>query len=103
VFEDSGPERDEVGEWTKFRNEERHNLYFSAEIIKAIIKEDEMGGACSTHGTYEECTQKFSRKTGSKRRFGRRGRRWKNNIKMDLKGIGLVDVDWIHLAQDRLC
>jgi hypothetical protein len=24
-----------------------------------------------------------------------------DNIKMDLRGIGYNDVDWIHLAQDR--
>jgi hypothetical protein len=28
-------------------------------------------------------------------------RRWEDNIKMDLREIGFVDVDWIHWAQDR--
>jgi ribosome biogenesis protein Nip4 len=28
-------------------------------------------------------------------------RRREDNIKMDLRKIGFVDVDWIHLAQDR--
>jgi hypothetical protein len=28
-------------------------------------------------------------------------RRWHNNIKMDVKEIGLGGTDWIHLAQDR--
>jgi hypothetical protein len=28
-------------------------------------------------------------------------RRWKDNIKMDLREIGFGDVDWIRLAQDR--
>jgi hypothetical protein len=28
-------------------------------------------------------------------------RRWDDNIKMDLREIGFVDVDWIHWAQDR--
>jgi hypothetical protein len=27
--------------------------------------------------------------------------RWENNIRMDLRKIGSLDVDWIHLAQDR--
>jgi hypothetical protein len=26
---------------------------------------------------------------------------WEDNIKMDLREIGLESVDWIHLAQDR--
>jgi hypothetical protein len=29
------------------------------------------------------------------------GRRWEDNIKMDLKKIGWECVDWIHLTQDR--
>jgi hypothetical protein len=33
----------------KLHNEERHNLYSSPSIIR-IIKEDEMGTACSTNG-----------------------------------------------------
>jgi hypothetical protein len=28
-------------------------------------------------------------------------RSWKDNIKIDLREIGLSGVDWIHLAQDR--
>jgi cell wall assembly regulator SMI1 len=37
-----------------------------------------------------------------KRPLGRPGRRWEDNIKMDLKKIGLESVDWIHLVQDRV-
>jgi hypothetical protein len=33
--------------------------------------------------------------------LGRPRRRWVDNIKMDLRGIGWGDVDWIDLAQDR--
>jgi hypothetical protein len=36
--------------------------------------------------------------TEGKRRLGRRG--WEGNIEINLKDIGLYDVDWIHLAQD---
>jgi hypothetical protein len=28
-------------------------------------------------------------------------RRWRNNIKMDLREIGWGDVVWIHVAEDR--
>jgi len=35
-----------------------------------------------------------------KRPLGRRKRRWKDNIKMDLQGVGW-SMDWIDLAQDR--
>jgi hypothetical protein len=33
--------------------------------------------------------------------LGRSRRRWKDNIRMDLREIGWEDVDWIHLVQDR--
>jgi hypothetical protein len=40
-------------------------------------------------------------KPEGKRPLGRPGRRWIDNIKMDLLEIGLSAVDWIGLAQDR--
>jgi hypothetical protein len=33
--------------------------------------------------------------------LGRPRHRWEDNIKMNLREVGLGDVDWIHLAQDR--
>jgi hypothetical protein len=36
-----------------------------------------------------------------RRPLGRPRRRWKDNIKMDLRETGFGDVEWIHLAQDR--
>jgi hypothetical protein len=35
------------------------------------------------------------------RPLGRPRRRWVDNIKIDLREIGLDDIDWIDLAQDR--
>jgi hypothetical protein len=40
-------------------------------------------------------------KPEGKRPLGRPRHRWIDNIKMDLLQIGLGDVDWIGLAQDR--
>jgi hypothetical protein len=37
-----------------------------------------------------------------KRPLGRPGRRWEDNIKMDLKEIGINGANWIRLAQDRV-
>jgi hypothetical protein len=33
---------------------------------------------------------------------GRPRRRWENNIKMDLREIGIDGANWIQLAQDRV-
>jgi hypothetical protein len=40
-------------------------------------------------------------KPEGKRPLGRPRRRWKDEVRMDLREIGLGDVDWIRLAQDR--
>jgi hypothetical protein len=36
-----------------------------------------------------------------KRPLGRPGRRWENNIKIDLQEVGWGGMDWIDVAQDR--
>jgi hypothetical protein len=40
-------------------------------------------------------------KPGGKRPLGRPRRRWEDNIKMELQGVGYVVLDWIEFAQDR--
>jgi hypothetical protein len=37
-----------------------------------------------------------------KRPLGRHRCRWEDNIKIDLRETRFGDVDWIHLAQDRV-
>jgi hypothetical protein len=37
-----------------------------------------------------------------KRQLGRPRRRWEDNIKMDLRKIGIDGANWILLAQDRV-
>jgi hypothetical protein len=40
------------------------------------------------------------RKPEGKRPLGRPRQIWEDNIKMDLRGVGLEDVKWINLAWD---
>jgi hypothetical protein len=40
-------------------------------------------------------------KPEGKRPLGRPGRKWDDNIRMNLRNIGWEGVDCIHLAQDR--
>jgi hypothetical protein len=89
-----GPKRDEVtGGCRKLHN----NLYSSPNIIRMIVKEDEVGRACSTNGGTRNA---YSILEGN-RPLGRPGRRWVDNIKMDLREIGWDGMDWIDLTQDR--
>jgi hypothetical protein len=38
-------------------------------------------------------------KSGGRRPFGRPRRRWENNIKMDLREVGLRSMDWTNLLR----
>jgi hypothetical protein len=40
-------------------------------------------------------------KSEGKRPLGRPRRRWEDGVRMDLREIGVVGVDWIRLSQDR--
>jgi hypothetical protein len=39
-------------------------------------------------------------KPGGKKSLGRPKRRWEDNIRMDLREIGQVDIDRMYVAQD---
>jgi hypothetical protein len=41
-------------------------------------------------------------KPEGKRQVGRPRHRWEDNIKMDLREIGIEGTNWIQLAQDRV-
>jgi len=45
--------------------------------------------------------QGFGGETRGKEITWKTRRRWEDNIKMDLQGVGCVDMDWIELTQDR--
>jgi hypothetical protein len=59
-----------------------------------------MGGACSTNGEKRNAYRILVGKPGG-RPLGRPRRRWVDNIKMDLREIGLNGVDWIDMAEDK--
>jgi hypothetical protein len=41
-------------------------------------------------------------RSGGKSSLGRLRRRWEDNIKLDLREIGIDGANWIQLAQDRV-
>jgi hypothetical protein len=97
-----GPKRDEVtGGWRKLHNEELHDLYSSANIIR-IIKSRRMrwAGHVPRMGERRNAYRLLVGKPEGKRPLGRPKRRWVDNIKMDILEIGWGGVDWIGLAQD---
>jgi hypothetical protein len=84
----------------KLNNEELHNLYSSASIIR-IIKSMRMRWA--GHVARMLAKRNAHRILVGKPEGERLPRRpkWVDNIKMDLREIGWTSVDWIYLAHDR--
>jgi hypothetical protein len=90
--------RDEVtGEWRKLHNEELRDLYCSPSIIR-ITKSSRVrwAGHAARMGEKRNAYRLLVGKP-----LGRARRRWWDNIRMDLVEVGLGDVDWVGLAQDR--
>jgi hypothetical protein len=86
-----GPKREVDGWWKKLHNDELHKarrLRWAGHVAR-------MGeGRC----VYRVLVGKPE----GKRPLERPRRRWEDNIKMDLREIGIDGVNWIRLAQDRV-
>jgi hypothetical protein len=83
--------------WRKLHNVELHGLYSSPSIV-SVIKARRMRwtGHVVRIGEVRSAYNILVGRPEGRRPLGRPRRRWEDNIKM---GVG--DVDWIHLAQDR--
>jgi hypothetical protein len=98
-----GPKKEEDGSWRKLHNDELNNLYSSPNIFR-VIKTRRLRwaghGACTGEGrgVYKVLVGRLE----GKRPLGRPRRRWEDNIKMDLREIGIDGANWIRLAQDRV-
>jgi hypothetical protein len=78
------------------------SLYSSPSIVR-VIKARRMrwAGHVARIGEVRGAYNILVGRSEGRRPRGRPGRRWEDNIKMDLREIGFRDVDWIDLAQDR--
>jgi hypothetical protein len=91
-----------TGEWRKLHNEELHNLYSSPDIIRQVkSRRVRWVGHVARMGEDRKVYKVLVGKTKGKRPLGRPRRRLEGGIRLDLKEIGLVGVDWIRLAQNR--
>jgi hypothetical protein len=86
-----GPKRDEVmGDWRKLHNEELHNLYSSADIMRQVkSRRMRWAGHVARMGEEGKVYNVLVGKPEGKRPMGRPRRRWEYCIRMDLREIGL--------------
>jgi hypothetical protein len=84
-------------------NDELHDLYSSPNIVR-VIKSRRMRWAGHVAGIGEGrgAYRVLDGRPEGKRPLERPRRRCEDNIKMDLREIGIDGVKWIRLAQDRV-
>ena len=96
-----GLKRDDNGECRRLHNEELHNLY-SSPIIVTVIK-SRISRWAGHVARMEEGRSGFKILTGKptgKRSLWRPRHRWEDNIRLDLKEIGISTRNWGDSAQD---
>jgi hypothetical protein len=98
-----GPNREEDGSWRKLHNDEIHSLYSSPNVVR-VIKSRRMrwAGHVARMGEWRGVYRVLVGRPEGKRPLGRPNCRWEDNIKMDLREIGIDEANWIQLAQDRV-
>ncbi|KAJ4439483.1 hypothetical protein ANN_07607, partial [Periplaneta americana] len=98
-----GAKRDEVtGEWRKLYNTELCALYSAPDIIRNIkSRRLRWAGHVARMGEPRNAYRVLVGRPEGKRPLGRPRRRWEDNIKVDLRGVGYDDRKWINLAQNR--
>jgi hypothetical protein len=98
-----GPKREEDRSWRKLQNDELHSLYSSPNIVR-VIKSSRMRwvGHVARMAEGRGIYRLLVGRPEGKRPLGRPRSRWEDNIKMDLRDIGIDGENWIRLAQDRV-
>jgi hypothetical protein len=98
-----GSKREEDGSWRKLLNDELPSLYSSPNIVR-VIKSRRMrwAGQVVRMGEGRGVYRVLVGRSEGKRPLGRPSLRWEDNIKTDLREIGIDGANWIRLAQGRI-
>jgi hypothetical protein len=82
---------------------ELHGLYSSLNVVRVIRgRRLRWAGRVARMGEGRGVYRVLVGKPEGKRLLGRIRRRWEDNIKLDLRDIGIDRANWIRLAQNRV-
>jgi hypothetical protein len=100
IFE---PKREEDGSWIKLHNDELHGLHSSPNIVR-VFKSRRMrwAGHVALMGEGRGVYRVLVVRPEGEIPLGRPRRRCEDNIKHDLRDIGIDGANWNQLAQDRV-
>jgi hypothetical protein len=95
IFE---PKREKDGLWRKLHNHELHSLHSLLNIV-TVIKSRRMrwSGHVACMGEGRGVYRVLVGRPEGKKPLGRPRCRWEDNIKMDLREIGMYGANWIWL------
>jgi hypothetical protein len=98
-----GPKREEDGSWRKLDNDELHSLYSSPYTVRMITsRRMRWTGHVARMGEGRGVYRVLVRRPEGKRPLGTPRRKWEDNIKLDLREIGIDGANWIQLAQHKV-
>jgi hypothetical protein len=98
-----GPKREEDMSRRKLHNDELHSLYSSPNIVRMIkLRRMRWAGHVARIGEGRDVYRVLVRRPEGKRPLGRLRRRWEDNIKMNLREIGIDGTNWIQVARDSV-
>jgi hypothetical protein len=84
-------------------NDKLHDLYSSTNIVRVInSRRMRWAGHGARMGEVRDAYRVLVGRPEGKRPLERPRLRWKDNIKLDLREIGIDGANWIRLAQNRV-
>jgi hypothetical protein len=96
-----GPKRELDGTWRKLHNYELHSLYSPLNIFRVIkLRRMRLVGHVACMGEERGVYRVLVGRPEGKRPLAKPRHRWEDNVKMDLREIGIDGAYWIWLAQD---